>query len=315
MKVHAAQGPGGTLVDTFEHWQELLDATYVRLLADRMSTGPFSGQLENVRCGEITLSTMAAGGQRVRRTRSLIRSADDEFLLATVLLAGSGRIEQDDRRARLAPGTIVFYDSARPYVVESDGPFRQLVVRVPKQLLPGLDTRTCTARPLGEGTPGAVVSAFLTSLSATARAGNDRIAPFASHVAALITTAATAAGQTERAVPPPSPLLERILEYLYANSSDHQLDVADVAAACHLSRRSLYRVLGADGLGARLRRIRIGRAQQMLLAAPSLPISVVANACGFASESGFHRAFRRATGQTPGQFRCNARHEIGTPGQ
>lgn len=179
---HIAPGRAGTAsatADSFGHWQDLLNATYVSLATDRLGTGPFFGQVDNVRCGEMVLSTMVAGGQLVRRTRSHIRRDGEEFLLASVLLTGSGRIEQDDRRAVLSAGSIVFYDSDRPYTLESDGPFRQLVVRVPTTLLPGLDTRRCTARPLGPGTPGAVVAAFLRSLSDTGLDGEDRIAPLA----------------------------------------------------------------------------------------------------------------------------------------
>jgi AraC-like DNA-binding protein len=290
-------------IDSFGHWQDTLDATYVRLAADRTDSGPFTGRIDNAHCGAITLSTMASSSQRVRRTRSLIRQGGDEYLLATILLDGSGRIEQDDRRALLATGTIVFYDSGRPYTLEADGPFRQLVVRVPKQLLPGLDTRRCTARPLGKHTPGAVVASFLTSLSITTAAARDEtLAPFATHAAALIATAATFAGRDDRAATS-HPVLERILEHLHCHFVDPQLDVAAVAAACHLSRRSVYRALGEGGVAAALRGIRIDKARQLLLIAPERSIGAVASACGYASESGFHRAFRHATGQTPGDYR------------
>ena len=305
MERHTAPGPPGpgrATADTFGRWRELLSATYVRLAADPVDTGPFFGCIENVRCGEITLSTMAAGGQRVRRTRSLIRHGNEEFLLATILLAGSGRIEQDDRRALLTTGSMVFYDSARPYMLESDGPFRQIVVRVPKRLLPVVDWRRCTARPLGSGTPGAVVASFLASLTEAALDGDDRIAPFATHAAALFATAAAFAARPE---PPTThlPVLDRIVEHLHRNFADPQLNASAVATACHLSRRSLYRAVGEGGLAGRLRQIRISRAQEMLLATPTRPMGAVAVACGFASESGFHRAFRQVTGTTPGEFR------------
>jgi AraC-like DNA-binding protein len=41
----------------------------------------------------------------------------------------------------------------------------------------------------------------------------------------------------------------------------------------------------------------------MLLAEPGLPVASVGFACGFDSESGFHRAFRAAAGMTPGEYR------------
>jgi transcriptional regulator GlxA family with amidase domain len=49
--------------------------------------------------------------------------------------------------------------------------------------------------------------------------------------------------------------------------------------------------------------MRIERAQVMLLHEPARPVASVGFACGFESESGFHRAFRTATGMTPGEYR------------
>jgi AraC-like DNA-binding protein len=41
----------------------------------------------------------------------------------------------------------------------------------------------------------------------------------------------------------------------------------------------------------------------MLLSEPERPVASVGFACGFDSESGFHRAFRAAAGMTPGEYR------------
>ncbi len=75
------------------------------------------------------------------------------------------------------------------------------------------------------------------------------------------------------------------------------------ALPCHASRRTLYRMFADEGVAARLRRMRIERAQVMLLHEPARPVAAVGFACGFESESGFHRAFRTATGMTPGEYR------------
>jgi len=56
-------------------------------------------------------------------------------------------------------------------------------------------------------------------------------------------------------------------------------------------------------VAARLRRMRIEHAQVMLLHEPERPVASVGFACGFESESGFHRAFRAAAGMTSGEYR------------
>ena len=86
-----------------------------------------------------------------------------------------------------------------------------------------------------------------------------------------------------------------------------------VASACGVSRRTLYRIVGNDGVATRLRRMRIDRAKAMLVSRPDRPVGAIAAACGFDSESGFHRAFRAATGHTPRGY--VAAHQAGTPGR
>ena len=46
-----------------------------------------------------------------------------------------------------------------------------------------------------------------------------------------------------------------------------------------------------------------------MLAAPQTPIKSVAQACGFAHPNSFSRAFKRATGLSPQQFRQRAQSQ------
>lgn len=290
--------------EAFAYWRELICATFVRLTAEPTSDGHFRGRIEHVPCGDVELSTVVADSQIVRRTRALIGKDDDEYLLASILLDGRARIEQDGRIAELTAGAMAFYDSTRPYSLLSDEPCSQLVVQVPKRELSIRDTRLLTARTLGNGTPGAVVSAFLTSLRDAARDDAAQTAVLVPHAVGLLSAAASFASNSEPGPRAESALArQQVSDFLHRNLADPQLDARTVAQACNISRRSLYRVVGDDGVAGQLRRIRIERAKEMLLHNPGRPIGSVATACGFDSESGFHRAFRDATGQTPGNYR------------
>jgi AraC-like DNA-binding protein len=290
--------------DAFAYWREVICAAFVRLAAEPVVASGFSGRIEHVPVGDLELSTVVAEGQHVRRTRSLIAHSDEEYLLASIQLRGLGRVEQDGRTATLSPGDLAFYDSTRPYTLHFDDPFHQLVVQVPKRELPLRDTRRLTARGCGRGTPGAVVSTFFTSLLDVARASPDQSTVLLLHAFGLLSAAASFVGKAQ-----PGPhateamARERVLAFLRRNLADPRLDAATVARACHVSRRTLYRVVGGEGIAAQLRRMRIERATTILLADPERPIGSVAFACGFDSESGFHRAFRAATGRSPGEYR------------
>jgi transcriptional regulator GlxA family with amidase domain len=105
---------------------------------------------------------------------------------------------------------------------------------------------------------------------------------------------------------------QRVHAFLRAQHGDPALTVDDVARACLISRRTLYRLFEGThgGIGRLLREIRVEHAQALLRTDTSRPLDAIALACGFAGERQFYRAFRQATGLTPGEFRA-----AGTAGQ
>ena len=85
-------------------------------------------------------------------------------------------------------------------------------------------------------------------------------------------------------------------------------DAQQLAARLHLSPRSLHRQLQQEGssLQALKDEARLARATE-LLQRTERPLKQIAQACGFASEKSFSRAFRSWTGSAPAQFRRAAR--------
>lgn len=300
--------------EAFDYWREMICATFVRLAADPVADRRFSGKIEHVPVGDLELSTVVAGSQHVRRTRSLIAQSDEAYLLASIQLRGRGRVEQDGRAALLSIGDIAFYDSTRPYTLHFDDRFHQLVVQVPKREVPLRDTTSLTARTLGPRGPGGVIPQFFTSLAREMKSSPEQSMVLLPHAIGLLSAAASFANRSR---PEPGAVealaQERVLDFMRRNLSDPGLDAATIAKACNVSRRTLYRIVGEEGVGTRLRRMRIERAKAMLLDEPTRPVGSVGVACGFDSESGFYRAFRGATGQTPGSFREAG--QLGTPGK
>lgn len=300
--------------DTFAYWRDMICATFVRLHASPVSGTRFAGRIEHVPAGELELSTVEADSQQVRRTRSLITHSDDEYLLASIQIRGQGHVEQDGRTAALSPGQMAFYDSSRPYTLHFEAAFRQLVVQLPKRALGLADTKGLTARSLGRNDPGGVAAAFFTAFQPAVKADPGQSGCLVPHAVSMVSAAAAFADNTRPSADGAEAVLrERAVGFVRAHYADPRLDAETVAAACGVSRRSLYRILGEGGLAARLRSVRISRAQDMLVECPGFPVGRVGRACGFDSESGFHRAFRAAVGCTPGAYR--RRYTPGTRGQ
>ncbi|MFX8071305.1 hypothetical protein ABTK88_19610, partial [Acinetobacter baumannii] len=70
--------------------------------------------------------------QRVFRTPARIRRAREEFVLVALGLAGSGGVVQDGREAVIEPGQFALYDTTRPYELQFDGEFSQMVIQLPR---------------------------------------------------------------------------------------------------------------------------------------------------------------------------------------
>lgn len=102
-----------------------------------------------------------------------------------------------------------------------------------------------------------------------------------------------------------------VLQHLVCRDGRYP-DVGDVAAALHLSERTLKRRLQDEGTSfqALLDRIRQRDAQQ-LLANPALAIKQVAEAVGYSDPANFARAFAKWTGLSPREWRTQGGGRIG----
>lgn len=300
----AEAAPGRALA----FWQDLISDTFVPLAATATTADPFRGRIVHTAVGQAELTTVRSSGQHVRRTPRLIARSSEEFVLASIQVSGLGEVRQGGRAALLRPGGMAFYDSTRPYTLDFPRSFEQLVVQVPRRSLPALAVERGTAIALGADSSGRLVADFFRGLARQAAidpAGAAALAPHA--IGLLVSALGLAAGAPRR--PGPSTLdRERVLAHLAAHFADPRLDPDSVASACHLSRRTLFRLFEAEpeSLGDVVRRLRVTAAECLLRAEPQLPLAAVAARCGFGGEPQLHRAFRALTGTTPAAYRRQA---------
>jgi len=109
---------------------------------------------------------------------------------------------------------------------------------------------------------------------------------------------------TSRAPSQPAPDIRRITAFLEKNA-DRTVPTAELARACGLSERSLYRrldkALGITPYELSLR-IRIQKAAEALIQSED-KVAEIAKAHGFCDQSTFTQHFRKRMGVTPKQFR------------
>ncbi|NEA64502.1 helix-turn-helix domain-containing protein [Streptomyces sp. SID12488] len=269
---------------------------------------PFAGRLEHAALGGIGLSTVVSGPQQVARTSRLIARDRRELLLVNIQTEGQSLARQDGRSATLLPGTMTFLDSTRPFMLEFSGSFSQVVVQIPRALLPGRSLVGVTALELDDHGPGRLVADFLLGLGRQRRNEPGVAAALLPHAVGLLEsvldlTTRDSATQTSAEL-----TSQRIHRFVRQHAHDPSLDATGVAAGCGCSRRTLYRALAADGqtLTTLIRRLRVARAQRLLRDRPTLTLTAVAVQSGFGGAAQLHRAFQSVAGMTPGTYRAAA---------
>lgn len=284
----------------FDYWRDLICDAFVQLSARPVGDGPFDGAIAHRVLDDVGISTVTADAQRVDRTRTLIARSHEDYLLASIQLDGVGEVRQDGRVARLRVGSMAFYDSTRPYTLAFGERFRQLVLQVPRSAVPHGQVRDATAVALEGPGPGRLVTDFFIGLSREA----DQAPGLAPHAVGLFEFALGLAGSAT-APAGDAAIRQQVRNAIVRAAGEPGASAEDIAAACHISRRTLFRVLATEGRTLRelLRDERVRRAKTVLRRQPRLPIAVVATRCGFGGEAQLHRAFREATGVSPGVYR------------
>ncbi|MFJ9607950.1 helix-turn-helix domain-containing protein [Kitasatospora sp. NPDC101176] len=296
-------------------WGEAVSRTVVPVEVVPLAARPFDGRLASHRLGYVRVSTLEADAARVSRTAGLIaRSRTEPQVGVGVQVSGRAALEQDGRRAEVAGGGLVLYDTARPYSLDYPERFRTHLFHLPRRLLGvsegELRQVAGTAVTPGEGC-GSVLLPFLGTLAASAHSYpapiGDRLA---GSVADLLSTLV---GQlTGRAVEEPEApndhLVRRIRAHIDRHLQDPGLSPESVAGAHHISVRYLHRLFEGEGLTVSrfVQRRRLEAcAEELARRGRTAPtVSSVAQRWGFVNPAHFSRAFRAAYGVSPREWRA-----------
>ena len=266
----------------------------------------FDAALTSASLGELQLNRVEGSSQDVYRTpRHLARGGPNYFyLLCKTDEPWAGA--QEECGTRLAPGDCLLVDSRRRYEFHFDTRCNTVSLQLPshwvERWLP--DPASACGRALeGRSGFGAALSAFALQLQPElALAPPLPPALLADQLGALL---ALAVG-TE--APPDRPgLAARIADAVRERHAEPGLTAAAVAAGLGIGERSLHRALAAHRhtFAQQLMACRMDSARR-LLADPRfdrLTVAEIGRRVGLLDPSHFVRAFRHATGHTPGALR------------
>lgn len=283
----------------------------------------YRGEIRASGLGPMQVAVMELMPITVHRTAHEISESDPD-LVKMLLVCGGGRavIEQGGQQVELSPGDFACYDMRRPYRIRCQGdrrgPVRMLTFMFPPSRLPlspNWRRRLNVVRiPTTTGV-GHVTSQFLLHL-----AGNlDHYSPTEAarlSSAALEVLATRLARELDVSDWGPTAVrhhaqLTTVQAFIREHLSDPGLCPSEIAAAHHMSLRSLHQLFHNHGLTVagwiRQRRLEGCRRD---LADPALsdrPVAAIAARWGFNDAGGFSRAFRSAHGVPPAEYRMSAR--------
>ncbi|MGW2662882.1 AraC family transcriptional regulator [Nocardia tengchongensis] len=296
--------------DAFEQWEALMADAIVPSAISPLHDGCWNGKITSTQFDRVSVALMRASAQQVNRTQRMVSRSQGEYLLANIVLEGTNWTEQQGRTAESVAGSIAFYDSAQPLLSRTTDNAMSTLLRAPLQ--PVLDYAGLARDELpfavaipADGAMG-VVTRFFRDMAELSNEEAERAnVAFDGQTTGMLASALLLA--VGKASPAPADSLytrQQMMAYLRKRFTDPDLTVDEIARACLVSRRTLFRMCeGLGGPGALIRRMRIEHARRQLRSEPTRSLNSIAAASGFASDRHFYRAFQLETGMTPGEFR------------
>lgn len=297
-----------------EFWRDIVSRSFVPLEIVPREGPDFHAQLRIARVGPVQVSVVTTPPHTARTRRPAGSDASDHVKVS-LQLAGHCVLTQGDQQAELKPGELAVYDTRHPYTLDTDRPGRSLALMFPRAMLrlPERDLARVTATSVScrDGL-GAVVRPFLLGLARQVDAleslGTPRLADNVTDLVGTLLAEHAGADRTPRYDDGRQVLTRRILAYMEQRLADPELDPDRIAAAHHISRRYLYKLLAEHGytVSGWIREHRLARCRRDL-ADPTLshlPVGAVGSRWGFPGPAHFSHAFKTAYGISPSEARA-----------
>lgn len=288
-----------------DEWELVTSDAFVPLTCVALDPA-FHGRIEFERFDEqLMVSHVTTDGLSVDRTARQAAHANSDDIHLTFTLGAPGIVRQDGRGTRLATGAVSTYATDRAYRLDYTAPGqRQILVQVSKRALgiPVAAVEESCARLLVDAPAAATV--LLDALTESRGTGGAATGETLRDLAGTMIRSSLAGA---RVLPGTrGGMLATVRSYMRGNLHEVGMDVARVAAAHYISRRSLYELFEptAETPGDHLRRLRLHRAAALLTAPERATVTDIAAQCGFADPTTFTRAFHREFGMLPREYRA-----------
>lgn len=304
--------------DRFDFWHQLVMRETVQAHVSSPHLDDFVAYARAVDLGRVRLTALRYPSLHQARPARLVRRSQADLYQLALPITGRSALTQDRREVQMNPSEFTFLDTSRPHVAVHSALERELAATVTVQiphrelpLHPDRVRRLVAARiPTDHG-----LAALLAEHVRRIAEHPEQFRPADAAVLGTVAVdliAATLAQHLdiEAALPVEvrqSTLRAQITAFIERHLADGNLTPQAVAAAHHISVRSLHRLFADEEttVAAMIRTRRMERCRRDL-ANPLLadqPVQAVAARWGFPDKAHFSRLFRAAYGCSPREYR------------
>jgi len=292
-----------------DYWVGAICEAFLEMDCSSREAPVFGGVLQSLAVQALSVNQVRASTQDVYRTPAgIARSRHLPFYLIAQA-ESAWHVRQDGQVAHLRAGDVVLVDSARPYEPHFPEGVGCVSLQLPRawvgQWLAQAEARgpRVAWRDQGWGQSLGALAVQLARDPASAQALPPAL--LSDHLGALLCAA------LEPTVLPPSSVGQGLHAHLCAllrgRIDQPGVSAHALAQEASVSLRTLHRAFAAQGgtFAGTLRQMRLVRAGE-LLRRPQLAhvaVAEIGRRCGFADASHFARAFQRAMGVPPAQWR------------
>lgn len=303
-----------TTASVSEIWHQEMEAAFggLQVVAPEAQSIRATGDVIGAELAGVGVFGISGTPQRLVRTPLSLRRSPTELLKVCAVRRGRCLIEQSGREISVGPGQLGMYDTARPYRLTWHGTWACDVMTaapgalaVPERALEGARARTW-ATTAGAG---AMLVQFMTTCVAMAETTAAARHQLAAAGTALL--AGTILEQPEAVAEDAQELFRhRIEAYIDQHLDRADLGLATIAAAHHVSGRTVQRVFAGSGQGVagRIRRLRLEAVRRDLGDArlAHLGIGEISARWCLHDAQWLARAFKVQYRETPSEFRRRA---------